>query len=187
MDKYPVSRGLYPAAGINSGNRSNQFHFFPSFYLQVLFYHHHMRLSPKHLHPYSVPPISLSTPTTASPHITLNTNPTNMGQTDLVEELTLRIQCNPIVSYTPPLNTKSLTIKSGGTTAHDTYHAPQWQVFLTRVVSSRDSLEIQLHSPPYSHLPTNFRSVNVIYHRRHLASISLNESAFSNWGELKCE
>ncbi|KAG0297020.1 hypothetical protein BGZ96_007904 [Linnemannia gamsii] len=108
-----------------------------------------------------------------------------MGQADLVEELTLRIQCDPIVSDTPPLNTKSLTIKSGGTAAHDTYHTPQWQVYLTRVVNSRDNLDIQLHSPPYSRLPTNFRSVNVIYHRRHLASIPLNESAFSNWGELK--
>ncbi|KAF9550682.1 hypothetical protein EC957_011998 [Mortierella hygrophila] len=108
-----------------------------------------------------------------------------MGQVDLVEELTLRIQCDPIVSSTAPFNTKSLTTKTGGAALHDSYNTPQWQVVLTRVGGNGDSLDIQLRSPSHSRLPTNFRSVNVIYHQRHLASVLLNESAFSNWGELK--
>ncbi|KAF9141681.1 hypothetical protein BG015_001205 [Linnemannia schmuckeri] len=144
-----------------------------------------MRLSPK---PYSIPPISLSTLATANINISFNPRttvaPINMGQVDLVEEVTLRIQCDP-VSPTPPFNTKSLTIKSGSAAVYDSYHSPQWQVVLTRVGGNGDSLDIQLRSPSHSRLPTNFRSVNVIYHQRHLASVLLNESAYSNWGELK--
>ncbi|KAF9145095.1 hypothetical protein BGX30_010350 [Mortierella sp. GBA39] len=142
-------------------------------------------LGPKHLHPYTIPSVSLPNLTTANVDNILTTTPTNMGQVDLVEELTLRIQCDPIVSPTAPFNTKSLTIKTGGAAAHDSYNTPQWQVVLTRVGGNGDSLDIQLRSPSHSRLPTNFRSVNVIYHQRHLASVLLNESAFSNWGELK--
>lgn len=146
-----------------------------------------MRFSLKHLRPYTISPVSLSNLTTANVDNILATTPTNMGQVDLVEELTLRIQCDPIVSLTAPFNTKSLTIKSGGAAAHDSYHTPQWQVVLTRVGGNGDSLAIQLRSPAHSRLPSNFRSVNVIYHQRHLANVPLNESAFSNWGELKRE
>ncbi|KAF9088424.1 hypothetical protein BGX23_007387 [Mortierella sp. AD031] len=100
-----------------------------------------------------------------------------MGEVNLVEEFTLRIRCDPL-GLTPPFNTKSLVIKH----TYDSYHSPQWQVAMTRV---NDSLDIQLRSLSYSRLPTNFRSVNIIYHQQHLTSVPLSESAFSNWGELK--
>ncbi|KAF8948603.1 hypothetical protein BGZ47_003867 [Haplosporangium gracile] len=148
----------------------------------------HMRLSPKHLQPYCIPPIFLSTLATANSNTSFNpsitSTPIKMGQVDLVEVLTLRIQCDPL-SPMPLFNTKSLTIKSRSAAAHDSYHNPQWQVVLTRIGDIGDNLDIQLRSPSHSRLPTNFRSVNVIYHQRHLASILLNESAYSNWGELK--
>ncbi|KAG0066250.1 hypothetical protein BGZ89_007458 [Linnemannia elongata] len=142
-------------------------------------------LDPKHLHPYTIPPVPLFNLTTANVDKILTAASINMGQVDLVEELTLRVQCDPIVSPTAPFNTKSLAIKSGGAAAQDSYHTPQWHVVLTRVGGNGDSLDIQLRSPSHSRLLTNFRSVNVIYHQRHLASVLLSESAFNNWGELK--
>ncbi|KAF9135748.1 hypothetical protein BGW39_000618 [Mortierella sp. 14UC] len=104
-----------------------------------------------------------------------------MRQVDLVEELSLRIQCDP-VSQAPPFNTKALIIKS----ANDSYHSPQWQVVMTRSANNGDNLDIQLRSPSsYSRVPTTFRSVNIVYHQRRIASVPLSEAAFSNWGELK--
>ncbi|KAG0277700.1 hypothetical protein BGZ95_005513 [Linnemannia exigua] len=127
----------------------------------------------------STPSAPLATSTTQ----TVFKSDADMGQVELVEELTLRIQCDPI-GQAPPFNTKSLTIKGA-----DSYHSPQWQVVMTRVNNGGcdSKLDIQLRCPSsYSRLlPATFRSVNVVYHQHHLASIPLSESAFSNWGELK--